>query len=166
VANRAHFEHSLAAALERARAQAGRFALLFIDADGFKQVNDVHGHEAGDRVWVALAQRLRAAVREQDEVARLGGDEFVLLIDGLRQSRDAGRVVQQIEAAVALPVALSDGAGAAQIVPRVSIGVALYPDHGENAEALLRAADGAMYMHKRRRRQPPGAGAQEGAVSE
>lgn len=162
-ANRAHFEHCLALAIERARAQAGRFALLFIDADGFKQINDAHGHEAGDRVLVALAQRLRAAVREQDEVARLGGDEFVLLIDTLRQPGDAWRVVQQVEAAVAAPVALADGEGAVNVVPRVSIGVALYPDHGDSAEALLRAADDAMYAHKRRRRQA--AGAQEETVA-
>lgn len=162
VANRAHFEQGLGLAVERARAQGGRLALLFIDADGFKQINDLHGHEAGDRVLVALAQRLRAAVREQDEVARLGGDEFVLLIDALRQPGDAWRVVQQIEAAVAAPVALADGEDAVKVVPHVSIGVALYPDHGDSAEALLRAADGAMYRHKRQRRR--GAGPQEETV--
>lgn len=158
VANRAHFEQCLAGAIERARVQAGHFALVFIDADGFKRVNDEHGHEAGDRVLVALAQRLRAGVREQDLVARLGGDEFVLLIEPLRQPGDIWRVVQQLESIVVRPVALSDDAAAVQIVPRISVGVAIYPEHGDGAEALLRAADAAMYKHKRQRRQQKGVG--------
>jgi diguanylate cyclase (GGDEF)-like protein len=153
VFNRAHFEQCLARAVERARAQSGCFALLFIDADGFKQINDVHGHEAGDRVLVAVAQRLRSAVREQDAVARMGGDEFVLLIDALRQPADAGRVVEQIEAAVAQPVALSDSEAAVRVVPRISVGVAMYPVDGDSAEALMRAADAEMYARKRQRRQ-------------
>lgn len=163
VFNRAHFEQCLALAVERARAQSGCFALLFIDADGFKQINDVHGHDAGDRVLVAVAQRLRSAVREQDAVARLGGDEFVLLIDALRQPADAGRVVEQIEAAVAQPVALSDGEAAVRVVPRISVGVAMFPADGDSAETLMRAADAEMYACKRQRRQ--GAGRQGETVT-
>jgi len=92
-------------------------------------------------------------VREQDAVARMGGDEFVLLIDALRQPADAGRVVEQIEAAVAQPVALSDSEAAVLVVPRISVGVAMYPVDGDSAEALMRAADAEMYARKRQRRQ-------------
>ncbi|MDI4631481.1 diguanylate cyclase [Pelomonas sp. V22] len=155
VANRAHFEHRLVEALARADAGGTRLALLFIDADRFKQINDQHGHEAGDQVLIALAQRVRSAVREHDLVARLGGDEFVVLIEPLRHADDAHRVTQQIEALVARPLALPTAAGPIEITPGISVGVALYPDHGHSAEALLRHADESMYRRKRVRRLNP-----------
>ncbi|UDF33875.1 UNVERIFIED_ORG: diguanylate cyclase [Shinella sp. XGS7] len=149
VANRAHFERCLRESVARAAAGGAGLGLLFIDADRFKQINDEYGHEVGDRVLIALAQRLRSAVREHDLVARLGGDEFVVLIEPLRQAEDAWRVVQQIEAAVRAPVALGGLAPVAGVTPGVSIGVAVYPEHGDSAEALMRAADEAMYRRKR-----------------
>ncbi|QPF74397.1 diguanylate cyclase [Roseateles sp. DAIF2] len=155
VANRAHFEQCLREAVERARTEGGGLGLLFIDADRFKQINDEYGHEVGDRVLVALAQRLRGAVREHDLVARLGGDEFVVLIEPLRHAEDAWRVVQQIEQAVVAPVALGPGGSVDGVTPGISVGVAVYPEHGDSAEALLRAADGAMYRRKRRDRAAP-----------
>lgn len=148
VASRAYFEQRLAQAVVRARADGTRLGLLFVDADRFKQINDQHGHEAGDRVLSALAQRLRAAVREHDLVGRLGGDEFVVLIEPLRQPGDAERVAQQIRQAVLAPVDLG---AAGTIVPGASIGVAVYPEQGDSAADLLRAADAAMYLSKQQR---------------
>ncbi len=144
-ASRAHFEHSLAQAITRARRAGTSLGLLFVDADKFKQINDHHGHEAGDLVLTAVAQRLRSAVRENDLVGRLGGDEFVVLIEPLRHASDAQSVVQQIRSAVSVPVALH---GAGSVVPGVSVGVAVFPDDGDSAEALFRAADAAMYRSK------------------
>lgn len=153
VANRAHFEQRLADSLIRADAHGTRLALLFIDADRFKQINDQYGHEAGDQVLMALAKRLRSAVREHDLVARLGGDEFVVLIDPLRQPDDAIRVMQQIESVVVRPLTLHGMEGAIEITPGISVGVSLCPEHGRSAEALLRHADESMYRRKRVRRQ-------------
>lgn len=149
VASRAHFERCLRSAVERAREGGAGLGLLFIDADGFKRINDDYGHDVGDRVLVAVAQRLSASVRGQDLVARLGGDEFVVLIEPLRHADDARRMALQIERAVAAPVPL-DGEATLSVTPGVSVGVAVYPDHGDSAEALLRAADDAMYRRKRR----------------
>jgi len=151
-ASRAYFEQRLAQAVERALAEGHGLGLLFIDADRFKQINDQHGHEAGDRVLSALAQRLRGAVREHDLVGRLGGDEFVVLVEPLRHAADAQRVAQQLLQAVAAPVEIGP---AGSIVPGISVGVALYPEHGDSAETLLRAADAAMYRSKQQGRHAP-----------
>lgn len=154
VASRGYFEQRLEQAVERAGASGDGMGLLFIDADRFKQINDQYGHEAGDRVLTALAQRLRGAVREQDLVGRLGGDEFVVLIEPLRNAAAAQRVARQITEAAALPL---DIGGGVQLIPGVSVGVAVFPEQGDSAEALLRAADASMYRSKQhaRRGRPP-----------
>ncbi|MCH7344212.1 diguanylate cyclase [Pelomonas sp. CA6] len=145
-ATRAYFEDCLELAVQQAQHDGSRVALLFVDADRFKAINDQYGHEAGDQVLVALAQRLRAAVREQDLVARLGGDEFVVLMRSLRQTGDALRLAQQLRDAVAQPLQLRQGV---TVTPGISVGVAVYPDQAASAEALLRSADQAMYRQKR-----------------
>jgi diguanylate cyclase (GGDEF)-like protein len=153
--NRAVFEHRLARAVDAAHGQAGRLALLFLDADDFKQINDGRGHAAGDAVLIDIGRRLRAQVRDQDVVARLGGDEFAILLDGLRGVQDAHRLAAAIEAGMREPVLLPDGTG---VAVALSIGVALFPQDAVDAAGLLRAADLAMYRGKRsasRRRKPP-----------
>ncbi|KAB0579357.1 diguanylate cyclase [Ideonella dechloratans] len=145
IANRAWFEHCLAVAMTRPRPPGERLAVLFIDVNDFKRVNDEHGHEVGDQVLTALAGRLRGCVRESDLVARLGGDEFVVLIDPLRQREDIATLVHKLTSALAHPAELGS---AARPLPGVSIGAAVFPDDGQSPEALLREADRQMYRRK------------------
>ncbi|MYN40167.1 EAL domain-containing protein [Duganella sp. FT109W] len=120
------------------------FALLFLDLDKFKQINDNYGHEAGDELLRQVAARLSAAVRVADIVARLGGDEFVVLIEGKSASANAARVGRKIELACALPFDI----GNHRLKTAASIGIALYPEDGANAQALMKNADTAMYHAK------------------
>lgn len=149
LSNRAHFEQRLQAAIDDAGAAHSQLAVLFLDNDHFKQVNDNHGHAAGDTLLAAVAQRMRAQVRDSDLVARLGGDEFAVLLAPVRGADDAVRVADKIILAMQHPVVLADG-GVLQ--PSVSIGIAVYPEHGQAMEALLGVADAAMYQAKTERR--------------
>lgn len=146
VATRAHFERVLASTLSQASRAGGCFSLYFIDADHFKTINDEHGHEAGDCVLVAVAQRLSRSVRAQDLVGRLGGDEFVVLVHGLRQATNAPAIAEQLRSAVAQPVTLPNGS---IVVPGISVGLAIFPTHGLSAAELMKAADQDMYQRKR-----------------
>lgn len=147
-ASRLHFEESLALAIAQAEIEQGSLSLFFVDADNFKQVNDRHGHDAGDQVLEAIARRLRTRVRDQDLVGRLGGDEFVVLVRGQRQDPGSPALSQQLRDAVAQPLQLADGT---VIVPSVSVGSALYPDDGRSVAELIKVADRNMYRHKRPR---------------
>ncbi|QHI98647.1 diguanylate cyclase [Xylophilus rhododendri] len=144
--NRGFFESRLAGAIARAEASGGHLAVMFLDGDGFKQINDRHGHEAGDLVLVAIASRIRRPLREQDVVARMGGDEFAVLLDGLHGRDDARRVAEAIFASMAEPLALHGGAS---VRVSVSIGTAFYPEDARDAADLMRQADAAMYAAKR-----------------
>ncbi len=155
VATRAHFERVLASTLSQASRAGGCFSLFFIDADHFKTINDEHGHEAGDCVLVAVAQRLSRSVRAQDLVGRLGGDEFVVLVHGLRQATNAPAIAEQLRHAVAQPVTLPNGA---DVVPGISVGLAIFPTHGLSAAELMKAADQDMYQRKRAARSVPAPG--------
>jgi diguanylate cyclase (GGDEF)-like protein len=136
--------------LEIARAMRNleRLAVFYLDLDKFKQVNDVHGHAVGDRVLQEVAARLREALRASDTVARLGGDEFVALLPGIDSPQDAELAAEKI-----LQV-LRDSFRAADLARglSVSIGIALYPDDGDDASRLLQRADAAMYNVKSRGR--------------
>ncbi len=145
--NRAYFEQRLQAALLQAQRDAGIFAVLFLDNDHFKQVNDTHGHEVGDALLVTVAHRIRTQLRESDLVARLGGDEFAVLLAPVRGVEDATRIADKIIHAVVSPLVLESSE---QLQPSVSIGVAVYPIHGQDMVALLRSADAAMYHAKAR----------------
>ncbi|VVE89368.1 HAMP domain-containing protein [Pandoraea bronchicola] len=144
--NRAYFESRLAQALADARELGTHVALLYLDSDRFKEINDQLGHDAGDAVLVAIAERLRQPLREGDLVARLGGDEFAVMLPGVRQTSNAVRLAQSVLVAMEKPIVLPDGG---EIVTSMSIGVALYPTHASDAPALLRVADAAMYQAKR-----------------
>jgi diguanylate cyclase (GGDEF)-like protein len=127
-----------------------RFALLYLDCDRFKQINDTLGHAAGDDVLIALARRVQHQLRPMDLVCRLGGDEFAILLTPVLQESEAQDVVTRIQQAMADPVVLGDGR---QLVAAISIGIALYPDQGLTAGELLQQADNAMYQSKRLRRE-------------
>lgn len=134
--------------LERAMTRCARErslgGLLFIDLDGFKAVNDRHGHGVGDALLRAVAQRLAGAVRGSDTVARLGGDEFVVLLPSIKSAQDALAVGQNLLCAIGAPLSLQGIA----LAPSASIGVAIFHDDSQNAEQLLARADAAMYAAK------------------
>ena len=143
--NRLLFEDRLEMALKQARRKPGRLALLFLDLDHFKEINDSLGHETGDLVLKEAAHRLALAFREEDTVARLGGDEFVVLLRNLRSPEDASEMAAKIIAALATPFSLHN----ADLSLTASVGVALFPDHGQTARELVKNADMAMYRAKR-----------------
>jgi diguanylate cyclase (GGDEF)-like protein len=141
---RLFFSHANQAVVS-ARRHRRRFSLLFIDLDGFKAVNDTHGHDTGDALLAEVATRLRACVRETDTVARMGGDEFTVLLTDLTADPDASMVARRMLDILAAPFDL-DGT---RCRIGASIGIASYPDHAEDLDALMAAADGAMYAVKR-----------------
>lgn len=145
LANRSQFERRLQEALNSTRDRGGHLAVLFLDADGFKAVNDTAGHAAGDRLLTMMADRLRSAVRETDVVARLGGDEFAVLLHPLRSVDDARRVGQKIHSLMAQPFDLDEHG---HFHCGLSAGMATYPLDGDTIPALLDTADRAMYRAK------------------
>ncbi len=146
--NRRLFEDRLAIALAHAHRYRHRIALVFIDLDRFKQVNDTLGHAAGDELLRAVARRLRSCVREADTVARLAGDEFTLLLPGLNYAEDVGAISRKLLDALRRPFVI----GGQEVRVTSSGGIALYPEDGEDGETLLRSADTAMYRAKERGR--------------
>ncbi|CAB3790622.1 diguanylate cyclase domain-containing protein [Paraburkholderia caffeinilytica] len=144
--NRVQFEWCLERALCGAAETGQRVAVLYLDCDHFKEVNDCLGHEAGDAVLIGIAARVRMQLREADLVARLGGDEFVVMLTPMREAASAGRIAEGLLASMAPTIVLPDGR---TVATTMSIGVALYPDHASDAIGLLRAADAAMYRAKR-----------------
>ncbi|MEM5427009.1 diguanylate cyclase domain-containing protein [Cupriavidus oxalaticus] len=145
--NRAAFVEALEHAVRHAAANHEYAAVLYLDSDGFKDINDRHGHASGDAVLVAMAQRIRASLRNGDTVARIGGDEFAVLAARLRAPADAIHIAEHILQAMTEPIALPDGAS---VQASVSIGLAVFPVHAQASQALLHAADAAMYGAKRR----------------
>jgi len=146
--NRMQFESRLSLAFCDAVVTGQRVAILYLDCDRFKEINDCLGHDAGDAVLVGIAARLRAQVRETDLVARLGGDEFAVMLTGVRETDSVCRIADQILSGMVSSIELPDGR---KVATMLSAGVALYPDHASDASGLLRAADAAMYRAKRAR---------------
>jgi diguanylate cyclase (GGDEF)-like protein len=147
--NRAFFEGRLSRSVRNAARQQDHMALLFLDSDHFKQINDTLGHAVGDEVLISVADRVRAQLREHDLVARLGGDEFAVLLTPLQSREDAELIAEKIVASMKLPVQLDSGRS---IATSLSVGIAYYPDDGADPASLLNAADAAMYQAKRKRR--------------
>src|SRR2546429_462241 len=143
--NRRFFQQWLGYSLAQARRDGAPLALLFLDLDGFKAVNDRHGHKAGDELLVEIARRLRQTVRESDMLARLGGDEFALLAPNAKDGRELAHVAQRL-----LQVLDDPGQPALSDQPiGASIGVALFPEDATDVQGLFAAADAAMYAAKR-----------------
>lgn len=146
--NRFLLKDRLQQALLQAKRRKSKFAVLYLDLDGFKLVNDTHGHEAGDAVLVEVAKRLLACTRESDTVARLGGDEFTVLMGEIQEEGNAERVASLIIKTLSEPIALAD----TTCVIGVSVGIALYPKDGDTPDALLSQSDAALYRVKRQGR--------------
>lgn len=146
--NRTCYLINLNAAIARSRRSKKCFAVMFLDIDKFKLINDTYGHEAGDKVLIEFGKRLRMSIRETDTAARLSGDEFILLVENLNTPDDAELVAEKILGAVRLPVAL-DGFS---LLMSTSIGVAVSDGDCASAEGLMKQADQAMYAAKRRGR--------------
>ncbi len=148
LANRALFLDRLGVALERSRRSGGQLAVLFLDFDNFKQINDSRGHAAGDRLLATLGGRLSAMLRPMDTVARFGGDEFTFLFEDLTSEREVVLIADRICDAASLPIVI-DGL---ELVVTVSIGIAIVTDPAVAPETVIREADAAMYRAKERGR--------------
>jgi diguanylate cyclase (GGDEF)-like protein len=144
LSNRLLFQERLHQALAAARAGGHGFALLYMDLDGFKRVNDTSGHEVGDRLLVGVAERLRASLREADTVARMGGDEFAIIQPFGSDPSSAASLAERLLETIARPFDI-DGTTA---LIGVSIGIAFYPQHGDTPDILIRHADIALYRAK------------------
>lgn len=142
--NRRRFLDNLQQAVARARRSGQPLAVMFIDLDGFKPINDRLGHDAGDRALQTVASRLHDCIREVDSLSRLGGDEFTLLLENLADHACAGKTATRILDSLAAPLCIQG----VDLEMTASIGMALYPTHGETPEDLLRNADAAMHRAK------------------
>ena len=149
--NRALFMDRLESAHHRAQRHGGIFALVYVDVDRFKDVNDTWGHGAGDALLVELAARLRGTLRENDTVARLGGDEFALVLEELDNIADAHRLLERVARALQAPMRYQREGDDVTLEISASVGIAAYPADGSEVDALLHAADQAMYLTKRSR---------------
>jgi diguanylate cyclase (GGDEF)-like protein len=148
--NRRMFTDDFRKALAIARRRDDHFALLLLDLDAFKQINDTYGHDAGDALLIEVANRLRSAVREADSVARLGGDEFAILLVGDHDYAAIEHVCERIIESFLHPVPFEG----AEMTASLSIGVSIFPDHGETQDSLYKLADVALYEAKRTGRNP------------
>ena len=142
--NRALLGAHLAHALDRATRKKEKLAVMVLDLDGFKTVNDSLGHPAGDLLLQQIADRLQEVLRREDTVARMGGDEFAIVIESLGPGTDPGKIAEKVIQAVSVPVDLQ---GHSALVT-ASVGIALFPDDGPDATSLIKAADTAMYASK------------------
>lgn len=143
--NRANFEQASNKAIERARKHQEKMALLFIDLDNFKQVNDTFGHAEGDKVLCCIAQRIASKIRKGDLVARLGGDEFVVLIEELNDIDELEKIVTKLVSGLQEPIMIEGSSYGLT----GSVGIALYPDNADDIPTLLHYADKAMYRAKK-----------------
>jgi len=146
--NRLYLAAHLPGAIEEARRTSSNLAVLFLDLDRFKHINDSRGHETGDKLLKAVAQRIRATVRTEDVVVRMGGDEFIVVLKSVRSSGQVNETAARINEALSAPVPIDGN----PLVTTVSIGVSLYPRDGADMGELLRHSDTAMYQAKDRGR--------------
>ena len=142
--NRVLFRYGISQAIVQAQRNQEQVALLFLDLDGFKNINDSLGHQIGDRLLQQTATRLRHCLRKADTIARLGGDEFVISLTGLRNSKAAALIARKVVEALHKPFLIDKH----ETHVSASIGISVYPTDGEEVDALMRAADMAMYQAK------------------
>lgn len=144
--NRATLRDRLSQAISRANRNGQKIALYFIDLNDFKIINDVHGHEAGDKLLQAVTTNLIACLRNTDTVCRYGGDEFVILVEDIKSDEQIQSVYETIQTAINEPILVNLSL---TLTAKASIGVSLYPHHATDADGLLKAADEQMYLRKK-----------------
>ena len=142
--NRAHFEEYLGHALTIAKRKQENLALLFIDLDRFKVINDTLGHDIGDKVLIEIAKRLQYTLRESDFISRWGGDEFVVILENTATASVSAKIASHIIMAIKEPIQV----GSHSLSTTASVGIALYPQNGDDANTLVKHADSAMYLAK------------------
>jgi diguanylate cyclase (GGDEF)-like protein len=145
LANRRLLPERVWMAIAHARRNKSAMAVIYLDLDGFKEVNDTLGHGAGDLLLKTVAARLTAAVREEDTVARLGGDEFMIALWHVIGFEDTAKVAAKLIDAVAQPYTIEGHT----VTVTISAGASIYPVHGEDADELMKTADAALYEAKR-----------------
>lgn len=145
IPNRAYLMHELDMSIQRASRGEDKFAVLFFDIDKFKLINDMYGHDAGDKVLQTVSARVQSLIRKIDTLGRLGGDEFIIIQPLIEKAEDALPLVHRIFKAFDEPITV----GSNYIKVIISVGISIYPDNGEDKEALLSNADNAMYAAKK-----------------
>ncbi|MDO8597622.1 MAG: GGDEF domain-containing protein, partial [Sulfuricaulis sp.] len=145
LANRTSLGPALEHAVQLARRHEKKLAIMFLDLDGFKQINDQHGHDAGDRLLTEVADRLRVCLRTSDLVARLGGDEFIVLLEQVQDTNYVQGVARRLLAEIARPYSLVAGE---ESRVSASIGISMLPDDAGDPRTLMKHADTAMYCAK------------------
>ncbi|MDQ6974128.1 MAG: GGDEF domain-containing protein, partial [Mariprofundaceae bacterium] len=142
--NRRLFHERLTQAISRSERSQRKFAVCFLDLDGFKDVNDNYGHDAGDQLLYAVYRQIEQAIRKTDSVARIGGDEFAILLEALNDKDDAIHILQKVLQYIQKPIMIASH----RVNVSASMGIAMYPDDSLIAKRLLKKADQAMYMVK------------------
>jgi diguanylate cyclase (GGDEF)-like protein/PAS domain S-box-containing protein len=142
--NRTLLADRMRMAIAQAARYSHRLALLFVDLDRFKLVNDSLGHEIGDKLLKAVAERMQSSVRQSDTISRVGGDEFIILLSQIDTAEDAGHVAQKIIAALSQPYKIEEH----ELILTASVGISIYPDSAKDASSLMRNADASMYSAK------------------
>lgn len=142
--NRALFNDRLEHGLEQAKRHGWTLAIMFLDLDAFKSINDLYGHDTGDTVLQIISQRLKNNTRIDDTVSRHGGDEFLYLLMEVQHKKDITIIVKKIINAIKVPCKI----GTVNLVIKPSIGISIFPENGETAEVLVKSADQAMYIAK------------------
>lgn len=142
--NRALFYDRLEHGLEQAKRHGWNLAVMFLDLDKFKQINDKYGHDIGDKVLLTVAKKLKENTRSDDSICRLGGDEFLYLLMEVKNEREVTKVIKKLIKAIELPCEDIDE----NLVVKLSIGVSLFPKNADNSEDLIKSADVAMYAAK------------------
>ena len=138
------FEATFEKAIQNATEQHTILALLYLDLDGFKDVNDTYGHDAGDQLLLIIVARLSNVLRNADFLSRLGGDELAIIVENMENVQSIADVAERVREVISKPVMLKD----AEVNVHVSIGIAIYPTDGKDSNTLLRVADRAMYYVK------------------
>jgi diguanylate cyclase (GGDEF)-like protein len=126
------------------------FALLFIDLDEFKKINDSHGHDVGDHVLRVMGERMRESIRDTDLATRYAGDEFIVMLDQVENRQSAERVRDLLSAKLKAPISAADGSQSPTVSASASIGIACYPADGQDVDSLIKSADADMYDHKKK----------------
>ena len=142
--NRLLFYDRTKMAMRQAKRSGRRMALLFLDLDGFKAVNDNYGHSMGDSVLIEITRRLKNSLRDVDTMARIGGDEFAIMVSDVERPKDAAEVAEKILTTFRHPLRVKES----EIAITASIGISVYPDDADNVDHLLHTADSAMYQIK------------------